>query len=114
MRVELPALLQLVSVHWSTLISRFADVEPNLIMKSTNDVVMDILVKRGTSGATLSEIYSGVRARLGKRVPNTSIRGAIYRRMPGAKSHYTPRYERMISTGGEVRYRLMTIESIGT
>ena len=76
--------------------------------KSLSQAITEFLETKGASGATLQEIYAGVRARLGPSTSDVSIRARVYQRLIDAKkSAYRRTFER-ISVRGVIRYRLLT------
>jgi len=74
--------------------------------KSIAKSLIEFLATKGEQGATLSEIYVAVRADIGMKTLDSSIRSTLYKKLTGKKSAYKPAFEREIF-GGETRYRLL-------
>jgi hypothetical protein len=72
---------------------------------SVSQAIVQHLEEVGSSGASLTDIYGAVREKVGE-VPSASIRAALYNRLPGVKSGYRPRFERIVIEGRS-RYRLL-------
>ncbi len=79
---------------------------------SATQSIKAFLAKKGSTGATLREIYGAVRADLGERVLDSSIRSILYKRLVTAKTAYRPAFERL-GAGSSVRYRTVSKSRIG-
>jgi len=73
---------------------------------SLGSSIIRFLEKKGTKGATLSEIYKGVREDISQTARDSSIRNALYIRLEDHKGNYTPRFQRF-TVGGRIRYRIL-------
>lgn len=74
---------------------------------SVTESIKAFLRGRGAAGASLEEIYSAVRADLGKGVLDSSIRSILYKRLVTAHSAYLPAFERF-RVKGKNRYRIIS------
>jgi len=74
--------------------------------KSITQSLIEFLATKGNQGATLSEIYAAIRADIGEKILDSSIRATLYRKLKGKKNRYKPNFDRYIFKG-IARYRLL-------